>query len=76
MCQIERSDGQVLIIEIKIERRIELCFEGYRIIDLTHYKQDLIRVDSTAPVSTVTYPDNRFILPIPLVKMDVNPKIV
>jgi hypothetical protein len=68
--------GQALIDEIKIERRVELCFEGHRLFDLTRYKQDLIRVDSTAPVSTVAYPDNRFILPIPLVEMDVNPNMV
>ena len=68
--------GQALIDEIKIERRVELCFEGHRVFDITRYKQDLVRVDCTAPVCTVTYPDNRFILPIPLVEMDVNPNMV
>jgi hypothetical protein len=70
------ATGQALLDEIAIERRVELCFEGHRIFDITRHKQNLVRVDCTAPVSTVTYPDYRFILPIPLVEMDANPNMV
>lgn len=68
--------GTALLDEILIERRVELCFEGHRLFDITRHKQDLVRVDCTAPVCTVTYPDNRFILPIPLQEMDVNKNMV
>jgi len=68
--------GQALLEDIAIERRVELCFEGHRIFDITRHKQNLVRVDCTAPVCTVNYPDDRFILPIPLVEMDVNPNMV
>lgn len=68
--------GDDLLTEILIERRIELCFEGHRLFDLTRHKQDLVRVDCTSPVAFVAYPDDRFILPIPLPEMDVNPNMV
>lgn len=68
--------GADLLDEILIERRIELCFEGHRLFDLTRYQQDLNRVDCTSTVCTVTYPDDHFILCIPLAEMDNNPNMV
>ena len=68
--------GTDLLDEILIERRCELGFEGHRIFDITRHKQDLVRVNCTAPVCTVTYPDNRFILPIPLAEMENNENMV
>ena len=72
----EAATGAALIDNILIERRIELCFEGHRLFDLTRYQQDLNRVDCTSPVCFVAYPDPRFILPIPLAEMDVNENMV
>lgn len=66
--------GDALIDEILIERRIELAFEGHRIFDATRNKQDIVRNDCTAPAAacTITYPNDRFILPIPQDETNVN----
>ncbi len=69
------ATGQDLLEEIYKERRIELCFEGHRIFDITRQKKDLVRVDCTAPVCTVPYPNDLFILPIPFEEVNVNPNI-
>ncbi len=69
------ASGQDLLEEIYKERRIELCFEGHRIFDITRHKKDLVRNDCTAPVCTVPYPSNLFILPIPFEEVNVNPNI-
>ncbi len=67
--------GEELLTEIEKERRIELCFEGHRLFDITRHKQDLVRNDCTAPVCTVPYPNDLFILPIPYEELDVNPNL-
>lgn len=66
--------GSALIDQILIERRIELSFEGHRIFDATRNKQDIVRNDCTAPdaACSITYPNNRFILPIPQDETNVN----
>ena len=66
------ATGQALIDEILTERRIELSFEGHRIHDLARNKQDLTRVDCTSPTCTVSYPSDRYILPIPDAEIQVN----
>jgi len=67
--------GDALITEILNERRIELSFEGHGIHDIVRNKMDVVREDCTSPVCTVTYPNARFILPIPVEETDVNPNI-
>lgn len=69
------ATGNALIDEILIERRVELAFEGHRIFDATRNKQDIVRNDCTAPeiACTVSYPSDRFILPIPQDETNVNP---
>lgn len=67
--------GQALIDEILKERRIELSFEGHRIFDATRNKQDIIRNNCTSDVCTITYPNDRFILPIPDGELNVNTNI-
>ena len=69
------ATGQALLDEIAKERRVELCFEGHRLFDITRHKQDVVRVDCTAPVCTVLYPSDLFVLPIPYEETDVNPNI-
>lgn len=64
--------GAALIDEILKERRIELCFEGHRIFDATRNKQGIVRNDCTSNICTITYPNDRFILPIPDGETDVN----
>lgn len=67
--------GDALLAEILLERRRELCYEGHRLFDITRHKKDLVRVDCTSVVCSVAYPDYRFILPIPIDEIDVNPNI-
>ncbi len=67
--------GDDLIEEIIKERRIELAFEGHRLWDLMRLKRDVVRIDCTAPICTINYPNDRFILPIPAQELDANENI-
>ena len=58
---------QALIDAILVERRIELAFEGHRYYDLLRYKQNPGRIN---------YGDNKVVLPIPLVDIQLNPNLV
>lgn len=59
------SDSQLLQL-IRRERVKELCFEGHNFFDLTRWKQDVVREQATTSVVRVmTYPNDRFVLPIP-----------
>jgi len=69
------ATGQALKDEIALERRVELCFEGHRLWDLTRKKQDVIRTQCTADICTITYPNDRFVLPIPQAEIFVNSNI-
>lgn len=69
------ASGQELIDAILTERRIELMFEGQRLWDLMRTKQDLVRTNCTNSTCMVTYPDDRFISPIPQAELDVNDNI-
>lgn len=70
------ATGPALITEILTERRIELCYEGHRIFDIARNKMDLVRNDCTSTTCLQTYPNDRYILPIPIEEMDVNPNMV
>ncbi len=67
--------GDALTEEILKERRRELCFEGHRIFDITRNKQDMVREDCTSTICEVTYPNDRFILPIPDGETNANDNI-
>lgn len=69
------ATGADIHAEIAIERRIELCFEGHRIFDITRKKASLTRDDCTSTVCAVPYPSDLFVLPIPFEETDVNPNI-
>ncbi|WP_256013966.1 RagB/SusD family nutrient uptake outer membrane protein [Desertivirga xinjiangensis] len=58
---------------IQNERNRELCFEGHRLFDLTRTKKDLVRgAGCNSSVCLLTYPNNKFILPIPRPELDAN----
>lgn len=58
---------------VQRERIKELFLEGHRLFDLTRRHETLTRdVACGSSVLTLTYPDDRFILPIPLVELDAN----
>jgi hypothetical protein len=67
--------GQDLIEEILIERRIELANEGHALHDTMRFKRGFVRDDVTGSTSTITYPCNYCVLPIPLDELEVNPNM-
>lgn len=67
--------GQPLIDAILEERRRELFAEGHRIFDITRNQQNLVRTDCTSPTCEVSFPNDRFILPLPQEETDVNKNI-
>uniref|UniRef100_UPI003FA52446 RagB/SusD family nutrient uptake outer membrane protein n=1 Tax=Chitinophaga sp. TaxID=1869181 RepID=UPI003FA52446 len=63
--------GQALIDRILLERRKELAFEGNRLFDLNRKRKDVVNIQSDAQ-TTFTYPNNRFIMPIPYDEINAN----
>lgn len=58
---------------VRRERVKELFLEGHRLFDLTRRHETLSRDAACgSSVLSMTYPDDRFILPIPLVELDAN----
>lgn len=71
------TTGQALLDDILHERRIEICYEGQRLWDLTRYKKGVHRVKQcTSVICDIPYPSDRFVLPIPQAEIDVNPNMV
>ena len=71
------ATGQALMDEIEKEKRIELMFEGHRLWDLMRWQRSLVRNHCTAPAEacSVSYPNDRFILPIPTPELQANPNM-
>ncbi len=68
------SNAEELDAIIQRERIKELFLEGHRLYDITRRKENLERDASCgSSVLTMEYPDDRFILPIPLVELDASP---
>lgn len=67
--------GSALLDRIILERRKELAFEGHRLFDLNRNKKNVDIDQGDGNVIHATYPNNRFILPIPLDEINANPNI-
>lgn len=68
------KDGLLDVIEQ--ERMKELCFEGHRLYDITRRHQTLKRdAGHHTQVLTISFPDYRFILPIPIIETETNTEI-
>lgn len=67
--------GQALIDRILLERRKELAFEGLRLFDLTRNKKSFTKYRHIASDISVTYPNNKAILPIPSDEINGNPNM-
>jgi len=63
--------GEDLIAKILLERRKELAFEGQRLFDLNRNKMD-VEIVQGENVIQATYPNEKFILPIPLSELNAN----
>lgn len=66
--------GDALLSRILEERRKELAFEGHRLFDLNRNKKGVKIIQSEKSI-TVSYPSDKFILPIPLKEINSNPNI-
>jgi hypothetical protein len=69
------NDPAALLQQIKLERRKELGFENQRIFDIMRYKDNLTRTECNSTTCTLTYPNNKFVLPIPEMEILANPLI-
>lgn len=67
--------GQALIDRILLERRKELAFEGYRLLDLTRTGATFTKFRIALPDLTIDAPDEFTIMPIPLREFNVNPGV-
>lgn len=58
---------------ILLERRKELMFEGFRFDDMMRTGQDVVVIGASQNVkSTLTYPNNLFVYPIPVAETNAN----
>lgn len=71
------STGAAILDDILNQRRIEFAFEGYRFIDLKRNDIGWTKgANYLGNRRTITISDKEQCLPIPLVEMTVNPKMV
>lgn len=73
---VASSSGDELLEEIITERRKELAFEGHRLWDLMRLNRGVVRNDCSSSACEITFPNPRFILPIPAQELDANPSIL
>jgi hypothetical protein len=65
--------GEALLEAILQERRKELAVEGHYLFDLNRTGRDVVREDCPPEVNCdLSYPDPRFVLPIPQNALDAN----
>lgn len=70
---VDASDAGSLDALIQRERVKELFLEGHRLFDITRRHETLTRDSGCgSTVLSLAFPDDRFILPIPLVELDAN----
>lgn len=72
---LSTADPAALLQQIKLERRKELGFENQRIFDIMRYKENLNRTECNSATCILTYPNNKFVLPIPDMEIQANPLI-
>lgn len=61
---------------IFLERRKELCFEGHLFFDITRNHKDVSRNDGCISLNCgMSYPSLKFVLPIPLANLNLNPNL-
>ena len=71
--------GSVTLADIYLERRLELCFEGNLLWDLSRTGRSLDRDNEDGKISgdiDISFPDYRWVLPIPTVEIQANDNMV
>ena len=65
--------GSISLTDLYKERRMELCFEGHELFDLSRTGRSLTRTDYDGAVNKdIPFPDYRWALPIPQQELDAN----
>ncbi len=66
------------IADIKLERRLELAYEGHYLWDLARWGQGVERTDFTAgdQFKNIPFPSYKWALPLPQRELDLNPNLV
>ena len=64
--------------DIKLERRLELAYEGHYLWDLGRWGQGVERTDFTAgdQYKNIPFPSYKWALPLPQRELDINPNLV
>ena len=71
------SSREDLMDLIEKERIKELCFEGHRFFDIARWHHGMKRpADCLDLVGELSYPDYRYVLPIPQKELESNPAII
>ena len=68
-----------LLDDIYLERRLELCFEGNLLWDLSRTGRSLDRDNEDGKIQgdvDIAFPDYRWALPVPIVEMEANENMV
>ncbi len=68
--------GDDLVERVLLERRKEFAFEGQRLFDLNRRRKNIIHIRSGDEITTYSYPNNRFIMPIPFKEMNANDNMI
>ena len=66
------ESGNALDEAIRVERRIELAYEGFRMSDLRRWGLDVVRNDCTSDECTLSRTSPKFIFPIPRAEIFAN----
>ncbi|KAF2506592.1 RagB/SusD family nutrient uptake outer membrane protein [Flavobacterium foetidum] len=70
------SDTENLRDALFLERRKELCFEGFLFFDIARNKKDVSRNDGCISLNcSITYPSSKYVLPIPRNNINLNPNL-
>ena len=70
------ESGNDLDIAIRIERRKELTYEGFRFFDIRRYDEDVVRTDCTSDRCMLSKDNFKFVYPIPRAEMFANSNMV
>ncbi len=70
------ESGDALDEAVRIERRKELAYEGFRFFDIRRYDEDVVRIDCTSDLCTLSRDNFKFIYPIPRAEIFANDNMV
>ena len=66
------ESGDALDEAVRIERRIELAYEGFRMSDLRRWGLDVVRTDCTSDECELPRSNTKFVFPIPRAEIFAN----